>query len=236
MRDLVEAADQRARDILERRRNDLDAGVALLLQRETLSADEFRRCGLDRRRRLNPPMRAMLLDLPGAPLRPGEPAPTRCRDRASCASGSPPPAVCRTDLHVVDGELPPGPLPIIPGHEIVGRVDAIGTGVTGFELGQRVGVDSSAVGLRALPLLPGGPREPVRRPALHGLHAMAATPPMRWRTRYTFPLGEAGDDLATAPLLCAGLISWRSLQMAGDGRRLGIYGFGAAGHHPRCCR
>ncbi|BBK38783.1 alcohol dehydrogenase [Allostella sp. ATCC 35155] len=175
-------------------------------------------------------MLAMLLDLPGTPLRLAElpdpePAAGEVRIRVAACG------VCRTDLHVVDGDLPPGPLPIIPGHEIVGRIDRIGPGVADLAIGQRVGVGwlgracercsyclEGRENLCDAPLFTGYTR--------HGgfaTHAVADA-------RYTFPLGEAGDDAATAPLLCAGLIGWRSLQMAGDGRRLGIYGFGAAGH------
>ena len=139
--------------------------------------------------------------------------------------------VCRTDLHVVDGELPDPKLPIIPGHEIVGRIDAIGDGVEGLQLGQRVGVPwlghtcgvcpycrSQAENLCDQPLFTGYTRD--------GGYASATIAD----ARFAFPLGEQDDDVALAPLLCAGLIGWRSLRLAGDGQAIGLYGFGAAGH------
>ncbi len=139
--------------------------------------------------------------------------------------------VCRTDLHVVDGELPEAPLPIIPGHEIVGLVDALGEGVTGFELGQRVGIpwlghtcgtcsycQHAEENLCDAPQFTG-----YTRPGGYAEYVVADA-------RFAFALGEEGDPVALAPLLCAGLIGWRSLVKAGDGKRLGLYGFGAAAH------
>ena len=139
--------------------------------------------------------------------------------------------VCRTDLHVVDGELPDPRVPIIPGHEIVGRIDAIGTGVEGLHMGERVGIPwlghtcgvcpycrSQRENLCDRPLFTGYTRD--------GGFATAAIAD----ARYAFPLGETGSDTALAPLLCAGLIGWRSLVIAGAGKRLGLYGFGAAAH------
>ena len=139
--------------------------------------------------------------------------------------------VCRTDLHVVDGELPDPKSPIIPGHEIVGRIDAIGPGVSGLELGERVGIPwlghtcgicsychEQRENLCDSPLFTGYTRD--------GGFATAVIAD----ARFAFPLGETGSDVSLAPLLCAGLIGWRSLKIAGDGNRLGIYGFGAAGH------
>jgi alcohol dehydrogenase, propanol-preferring len=139
--------------------------------------------------------------------------------------------VCRTDLHVVDGELPEPKVPIIPGHEIVGRIDAIGSGVEGLQIGERVGIPwlghtcgvcayckSQQENLCDKPLFTGYTRD--------GGFATATIAD----ARYAFPLGETGSDTALAPLLCAGLIGWRSLVIAGDGRKLGLYGFGAAAH------
>ena len=138
--------------------------------------------------------------------------------------------VCRTDLHVVDGELSNPKLPIVPGHEIVGRVDAVGEGV-GLELGARVGIAwlghtggpcpycrSGRENLCDAPLFTGYTRD-----GGYATHAIA-------EADFVFPLSEDLDPVATAPLLCAGLIGWRSLKLAGDGRTIGIYGFGAAGH------
>ncbi|MGB8278120.1 MAG: zinc-dependent alcohol dehydrogenase family protein [Methylovirgula sp.] len=139
--------------------------------------------------------------------------------------------VCRTDLHVVDGELPNPKLPIIPGHEIVGRIDAIGSNVEDLELGMRVGIPwlghtcghcpyclSGHENLCDTPLFTGYTRD--------GGYATRAVAD----AHYVFPLGEMGRDQDLAPLLCAGLIGWRSLVMAGEGENLGLYGFGAAAH------
>ncbi len=139
--------------------------------------------------------------------------------------------VCRTDLHVVDGELTQPKLPIVPGHEIVGRVEAIGPRVTGFSLGQRVGVPwlghtcghcpyclSARENLCDDPLFTGYTRD-----GGYATHTIADA-------SYCFPLPETGDPAALAPLLCAGLIGWRTLKMAGPAEAIGIYGFGAAAH------
>ncbi|HLH11280.1 MAG TPA: zinc-dependent alcohol dehydrogenase family protein [Methylovirgula sp.] len=139
--------------------------------------------------------------------------------------------VCRTDLHVVDGELSNPKLPVIPGHEIVGRIDAIGSGVTGLELGMRVGIPWLGHTCGHCPYCLGGRENLCDRPLFTGYtrnggFASAAIAD----ARYTFPLGEKGRDQDLAPLLCAGLIGWRSYVMAGEGRDLGIYGFGAAAH------
>jgi propanol-preferring alcohol dehydrogenase len=144
--------------------------------------------------------------------------------------------VCRTDLHVVDGELPQPRLPIVPGHEVVGRVDAIGPGVSGLgvnrlALGQRVGIPwlghtcgacdycrMQRENLCDHAQFTGYTRD--------GGYATALVAD----ARFAFPLDEQGSDESLAPLLCAGLIGWRALGLAGDARRLGLYGFGAAAH------
>jgi alcohol dehydrogenase, propanol-preferring len=139
--------------------------------------------------------------------------------------------VCRTDLHVVDGELPHPKLPIVPGHEIVGRVAALGAGVSGFALGARVGVPwlghtcgvcpycrDNKENLCDTPLFTGYTRD-----GGYATHALADA-------SYCFPLPDGIGDAEAAPLLCAGLIGWRSYRMAGEGRDLGLYGFGAAAH------
>jgi len=172
----------------------------------------------------------MLLEQIGQPLQLRElpvpqPGPGEVRVRVLACG------VCRTDLHVVDGELPEAPLPIIPGHEIVGRVDALGEGVTGFEPGQRVGIpwlghtcgtcsycQHAEENLCDAPQFTG-----YTRPGGYAEYVVADA-------RFAFALGEEGDPVALAPLLCAGLIGWRSLVKAGDGKRLGLYGFGAAAH------
>ncbi len=175
-------------------------------------------------------MRAMVLDRPRSPLvmleRP-VPSPGTGEILVAVAACG----VCRTDLHVVDGELEHPRLPIVPGHEIVGRVAAIGAGVSGFSLGERVGVPwlgatcgvcpycrSNAENLCDAPVFTGYTRD-----GGYATHAVADA-------RYCFPLGEAGDDADIAPWLCAGLIGWRSYRMAGEGATLGLYGFGAAAH------
>ena len=175
-------------------------------------------------------MRAMVLDTPGSPLRlaevPGpEPGPEQVLLRVRAC------AVCRTDLHVVDGELPDPKLPLVPGHQIVGVVEGVGGRVDRFASGDRVGVpwlgytdgncrycvadrenlcdDARFTGYQ----IDGGYAE----------YAVADH-------RYCFPIPAGYPDLQAAPLLCAGLIGYRSLRAAGDAERLGLYGFGASAH------
>jgi alcohol dehydrogenase, propanol-preferring len=175
-------------------------------------------------------MRAMVLDRPGQPLvmreRPmPQPGPGEILVAVSACG------VCRTDLHVVDGELPHPKLPIVPGHEIVGRVVALGAGVAGFATGQRVGIPwlgatcgrcpccrADRENLCDIPLFTGYTRD-----GGYATHTVADA-------RYCFALPDRFDDAAAAPLLCAGLIGWRSYRMAGEGAAIGIYGFGAAAH------
>src|SRR5689334_21890371 len=175
-------------------------------------------------------MHAMVLPAPGMALRMSErddplPGDGEIRVRVNACG------VCRTDLHVVDGELPNIRYPIIPGHEIVGRVDLMGPNVTTHSVGDRVGIPwlgytcgvcrfckNGVENLSDNPLFTGYTRD-----GGFATHTIADA-------RYAFPLGEEGDDVSIAPLLCAGLIGWRSLVMAGPAERLGIYGFGAAGH------
>ncbi len=139
--------------------------------------------------------------------------------------------VCRTDLHVVDGELPAVATPIIPGHEIVGRIDAIGPGVTNLSVGERVGIPWLGHTCGVCPYCRMNRENLCDRPLFTGYtrdggYATAAVAD----ARFAFPLGEAGTDVALAPLLCAGLIGWRSLVIAGAAMRIGLYGFGAAAH------
>jgi len=175
-------------------------------------------------------MRAMVLPGPGSPLqlqeRPDpQPGDGEIRVKVSACG------VCRTDLHVVDGELPAIKYPIIPGHEIVGRVDHVGSNVTTHGIGDRVGIPWLGHTCGVCRFCKEGMENLCDRPLFTGYtrdggfasHTIADA-------RYAFPLGEDGDDVSIAPLLCAGLIGWRSLVMAGSGKRLGIYGFGAAGH------
>jgi propanol-preferring alcohol dehydrogenase len=175
-------------------------------------------------------MQAMVLERIGEPLkrveRPDpEPGDGEVRVRVAACG------VCRTDLHVVDGELPNPKLPIVPGHEIVGAIDAIGRGVDGLDIGMRVGVPWLGKTCGHCPYCRNGRENLCDYPLFTGYtrdggyatHAVA-------HARYVFRLPDDGDDVATAPLLCAGLIGWRSLRMAGEGKRIGFYGFGAAAH------
>lgn len=143
--------------------------------------------------------------------------------------------VCRTDLHVIDGELPNPHVPIIPGHEIVGRIDAIGSGVTGFNIGERVGIPWLGHTCGTCPYCQASRENLCDAPQFNGYTRDGgyATSVIA-DARFTFPLGEQGSDVSMAPLLCAGLIGWRSLCIADSGetpvKTLGLYGFGAAAH------
>jgi len=139
--------------------------------------------------------------------------------------------VCRTDLHVVDGELPNPRVPIIPGHEIVGRIDAIGADVMGLSIGQRVGIPWLGHTCGVCPYCLGHEENLCDHPLFTGYSrdgGFATTTVAD--ARFAFPLGDIGSDVELAPLLCAGLIGWRSLVIAGGGKKLGLYGFGAAAH------
>lgn len=175
-------------------------------------------------------MRAMVLREQRTPLALEErplpvPGPGEIRIRVEAC------AVCRTDLHVVDGDLPRPKLPLIPGHEIVGRIEAFGSGVTGLQAGERVGIPwlghtcgrcpyclSNRENLCDDPVFTGYTRD-----GGFATHTVADA-------AYAFKLPDNADPVAIAPLLCAGLIGWRSLVAAGDGQKIGIYGFGAAAH------
>jgi alcohol dehydrogenase, propanol-preferring len=172
----------------------------------------------------------MVLDSPGEPLRDAEvpepePGPEQVLLRVHAC------AVCRTDLHVVDGELPDPKLPLIPGHQIVGAVEEVGGRVDRFAVGDRVGV----------PWL--GYTDGACRYCLTGRENLCDNARFTgYQTdggyagytvadhRFCFPIPEGYPDLQAAPLLCAGLIGYRSLRAAGDAERLGLYGFGASAH------
>ena len=139
--------------------------------------------------------------------------------------------VCRTDLHVVDGELPEPKVPIIPGHEIVGRIDLLGAGVKGLKIGERVGIPWLGHTCGVCPYCIGGQENLCDHPLFTGYTRNGGFATMVIAdARFAFPLGETGGDVSLAPLLCAGLIGWRSLVMAGKGKKIGLYGFGAAAH------
>ncbi|WP_339704255.1 zinc-dependent alcohol dehydrogenase family protein [uncultured Sphingosinicella sp.] len=174
-------------------------------------------------------MRAAELAGPGQALRIVErPVPVPGRDEVLIAVSAC--GVCRTDLHVMDGDIP-ARYPIVPGHEIVGRVVDIGAGVTGFSIGQRVGVPWLGHTCGHCPYCAAEQENLCDHPEFTGCtrdggyatHVVADA-------RYCFPIPERFSDVEAAPLLCAGLIGWRALRMAGEGRRIGLYGFGAAAH------
>jgi propanol-preferring alcohol dehydrogenase len=175
-------------------------------------------------------MRAMVLEQVGAPLREREreapePGPGQVRVRVSAC------AVCRTDLHVVDGELLSPRLPLVPGHQIVGTIERLGEAVSGLAPGARVGIPwlgrtcghcryctSERENLCDEALFTG-----YQIDGGYAEHAVADS-------RFVFPLPAGYADLQAAPLLCAGMIGYRALRLAGDAERLGLYGFGAAAH------
>jgi len=175
-------------------------------------------------------MKAMIFEEVGKPLRlieRDDPKPGASELRVAIEAC----AVCRTDLHVVDGDLPDPKLPLVPGHEIVGIVDAVGEGVPRERLGRRVGVPwlghtcgvcrycrTGHENLCDLPIFTGYTRD-----GGFATHAVADA-------NFAFDLDPEADPVATAPLLCAGLIGWRSLKRAGEGEAIGLYGFGAAAH------
>ncbi|MEP9399728.1 zinc-dependent alcohol dehydrogenase family protein [Mesorhizobium sp. KR2-14] len=175
-------------------------------------------------------MRAMVLEAIGKPLvleeRPDPyPGPGEIRLVVEAC------AVCRTDLHVVNGELPDPKLPLVPGHEIVGIVDAVGDGVDPARIGRRVGVPWLGHSCGACPYCLAGSENLCDRPLFTGYtrdggfatHVVADA-------AFSFDLDMEADPVSLAPLLCAGLIGWRSLRRAGEGRRIGLFGFGAAAH------
>jgi propanol-preferring alcohol dehydrogenase len=175
-------------------------------------------------------MYAMVLEKPGSRLadvrrpRP-EPGPGQVMMEVLACG------VCRTDLHVVDGDLKEPELPIIPGHEIVGRVAALGQGVDRFETGQRVGVPWLGWSCGICAYCKTGrenlcPKARYTGYQIDGGYAEFAVADQR----YCFPIPEQYSDAEAAPLLCAGLIGHRAYRMAGEGEHLGLYGFGAAAH------
>ncbi|MBX5145697.1 zinc-dependent alcohol dehydrogenase family protein [Rhizobium lentis] len=175
-------------------------------------------------------MKAMVLEAVGSPLRPVDrPDPVPLSGQLmlrveACA-------VCRTDLHVCDGDLSEPKLPLIPGHEIVGRVEAVGEGVPSSRVGQRVGVPWLGHTCGCCSFCRNKEENLCDQPQFTGYtrdggfatHVVADAD-------YAFVLDPQADPVALAPLLCAGLIGWRSLKKAGDGSRIGLYGFGAAAH------
>lgn len=175
-------------------------------------------------------MRAMVLHKAGAPLlleeRPlPEPQAHEVRVRVLAC------AVCRTDLHIVDGELREPRLPLVPGHEVVGVVEAMGGAVRGFTPGERVGIPWLGGACGTCAYCRAGRENLCDAPVFTGYtrdggfanHALADS-------RFVVRLPAGRSDAESAPLLCAGLIGWRSFVKAGKVRTLGLYGFGAAAH------
>jgi alcohol dehydrogenase, propanol-preferring len=175
-------------------------------------------------------MRAMVLDQPRRALRDGsvpDPVPALNQVLVRVATCG----VCRTDLHVVDGDLTEPKLPIIPGHEIVGRIEALGPNVMDFRIGERVGIPWLGHTCGHCAYCRMGAENLCDAPGFTGYQIDGGYAELTVAdAAYCFHLPEAYDDVSAAPLLCAGLIGYRAHRMAGDAERLGIYGFGAAAH------
>ncbi|MCP4408591.1 MAG: zinc-dependent alcohol dehydrogenase family protein [Gammaproteobacteria bacterium] len=175
-------------------------------------------------------MHAMILERPHTTLKEVQrPVPEPARGQvlvkvAACG-------VCRTDLHVVDGDLTEPKLPIVPGHEIVGRVVSLGQGVERFAQGQRVGIPWLGWSCGECKYCRSGRENLCVQARYTGYQIDGGYAEYTLADqRYCFPLPEFYSDIEAAPLLCAGLIGYRSYRMTGDAQRLGLYGFGAAAH------
>jgi alcohol dehydrogenase, propanol-preferring len=175
-------------------------------------------------------MRAMLLRRSGGPLEAAEvpvphPGPGELQIRVSAC------AVCRTDLHVVDGELADPKLPLVPGHEIVGRVTAVGSGAASFAIGDRVGVPWLGWTCGECAFCADGAENLCDRARFTGYTIDGGYAEYTIADhRFCLAIPDGYSDVEAAPLLCAGLIGYRSYTKTGGARRLGIYGFGAAAH------
>ncbi len=175
-------------------------------------------------------MRALVLASPRAPLRLEErplpePGPGLIRMRVRACG------VCRTDLHLLDGELREARYPIVPGHQIVGVVDAVGAGAVRHSIGARVGVPWLAWACGRCPYCLSDRENLCPEALFTGCHRDGGFADVAVADdRFAVALPDAYDDVDAAPLLCAGLIGWRTLRLAGDAARLGLYGFGAAAH------
>lgn len=175
-------------------------------------------------------MSAMVLERPGVPLAPRRvprPRPTAdellLRVRAC--------GVCRTDLHIVDGELTEPKLPLIPGHQILGVIADVGDGVEGFHTGQRVGVPWLGWTCARCRYCRAGDENLCDRARFTGYHIDGGFAEFAVaHHRFCFPIPDGYPDLQAAPLLCAGLIGYRALRLAGAAETIGFYGFGAAAH------
>ena len=175
-------------------------------------------------------MLAMVLNAPGQSLRAADisepiPGPGEVKVRVSACG------VCRTDLHIRDGELTEPSLPLVLGHEIVGVVDALGNGVGDLSAGDRVGIPWLGWTCGKCDQCREGRENLCERARFHGYtrdggYAEAVVAD----ARYCFPIPNGYSDIEAAPLMCAGMIGYRSMRMAGEAGRLGLYGFGAAAH------
>jgi propanol-preferring alcohol dehydrogenase len=172
----------------------------------------------------------MVLEQPGRPLRLTE-LPQPVPEAGQLLLAVEACGVCRTDLHLLDGELPDPALPVVPGHEIVARVAGLGPGVQGWRLGQRVGVPWLGWTCGQCRFCTSGRENLCEQARFTGYQLNGGYADYTLAdARYCLPLPEAPDAEHLAPLLCAGLIGYRALRMAGDPHRLGVYGFGAAAH------
>jgi propanol-preferring alcohol dehydrogenase len=176
-------------------------------------------------------MRAMVLKEPGSGRLVLEDRPTPSAGAGEVVLDVRACGVCRTDLHVVDGELPDVHTPLVPGHQVVGTVAAVGSGVDSIELGDRVGVPWLGFACGACEYCRSGRENLCREARFTGYsrdggfaESCAAD------ARFAFKLPSGYEDAEAAPLLCAGLIGYRAYRMAGPSTRLGLYGFGAAAH------
>ncbi|MFN7988713.1 MAG: zinc-dependent alcohol dehydrogenase family protein [Thermoanaerobaculia bacterium] len=175
-------------------------------------------------------MKAMLLDAPGRPLRAAElpdpvPGPGELLLRVKAC------AVCRTDLHVIDGDLPNPKLPLVLGHEVVGVVEAVGPGATRFAADDRVGVPWLGSTCGRCRFCSEGRENLCDEARFTGYDLDGGFAELTVaRESFCFPVPAAFGDVEAAPLLCAGLIGYRTLRMAGEPRTVGIWGFGAAAH------
>jgi propanol-preferring alcohol dehydrogenase len=175
-------------------------------------------------------MRAMVLDRPGSPLAERE-VPDPAAGEGDVVIAVEACGVCRTDLHVVDGELPDPELPLILGHQAVGRVSAVGEGIEDLSVGDRVGAPWLAWTDGTCDRCREGRENLCPNALFHGYTRDGGyAEAMRVDARYALPLDPGAEAVELAPLLCAGLIGYRALRMCGDAERVGLYGFGSSAH------
>ena len=201
--------------------------ITCLLRRGVIPLDKLVSIfGLD----IKAAMLAMVVDNPGKPLRRAE-VPAPCPGPGQLSIRVRACAVCRTDLHIVDGELTQPKLPLIPGHEVVGTIAELGVGIDRFKIGARVGVPWLGWTCGICSFCQNGQENLCDAAKFTGYTLDGGYAEyMVADERFCFPVPDVYSDAEAAPLLCAGLIGYRSLVKAGNGKRLGIYGFGAAAH------